>query len=80
MEDMKENRYYDLLTRTWTANYENLPKSHTRNGFGEYGVPVNLNNTFSKAIQAGYKEHEINIVVSDMISLHRKVPDLRSKA
>ncbi|XP_028408753.1 polypeptide N-acetylgalactosaminyltransferase 13-like isoform X2 [Dendronephthya gigantea] len=80
VEVMKENHVNDLRRRTWSANYEDLPKSHNRNGLGEYGVPVNLNSTFSEAIRAGYKKHEINIVVSDMISLHRKIPELRSKA
>lgn len=69
-----------LGKRIWLANYEKLPESHNPKGPGEYGVPVELNSTFKKRIQAGYKEHELNIVVSDMISLHRRVPDLRSKA
>ena len=79
----RENLYYrvhGLGKRTRLANYEKLPKSHNAKGPGEYGVPVKLNRTFSKKVRAGYKEHELNIVVSDMISLHRRVPDLRSKA
>lgn len=71
---------YRLQRRTWSANYEKLPKSHNPKGRGEYGVEVKLNRSFSRQVRAGYKEHELNIVVSDMISLHRRVPDLRSKA
>lgn len=70
---------YNLQRRTWLANYEHLPKSHDPKGLGEYGTPVQLNRTFSNRIRAGYKQHELNIVVSDMISPHRRVPDLRSK-
>ena len=69
-----------LGRRTWSANYEKLPKSHNPKGLGEYGVEVKLNRSFSKQIRAGYKQYELSIVVSDMISLHRRVPDLRSKA
>jgi hypothetical protein len=76
----KRQNVYELERRTWLANYEKLPKSHNSKGLGEYGNPVNLNKTFSKKIRAGYKKYELNIVLSDMISLHRRVPDLRSKA
>ena len=76
----KRNSPYDLERRTWLARYENLPRFHNPKGPGEYGIPVNLNPSFAKKIRAAYKEHELNIVVSDLISLHRRVPDLRSKA
>ena len=76
----KRENLYRLERRTWLANYENLPESHNPKGLGEHGIPVKLNRTFSEKIRVGYKEHELNIVVSDMISLHRRVPDLRSKA
>ena len=76
----KRENIHGLGRRTWLANYEKLPKWHKPEGLGEYGVAVELNRSFSKQVRAGYKEHELNIVVSDMISFHRRVPDLRSKA
>ena len=75
----KRENVYQLQRGTWLANYEKLPKSHYPKGPGEYGIPVKLNSSFSMEIRNGYKKHELNIVVSDMISLHRRVPDLRSK-
>ena len=76
----KRENVYPLQRRTWLANYEKLPKSHNSKGLGEYGIPVKLNRSFAMRIRKAYKEHELNIVVSDMISLHRRIPDLRSKA
>lgn len=74
------NKIYDLHKREWTANYEKLPSSYVGNGPGEFGVPVNLDDRYSEKIRLAYKEHELNKVASDMISLHRKIPDLRSQA
>lgn len=42
---------------------------------GELGMPVvNLD---KKLMEERFKEHEFNIMASEMISLHRSIPDTR---
>ena len=66
--------------RSWTANYEKIPETSDPKGPGEYGTEVKVNNTFLKEVEEGYKEHGFNILASDIMSLHRRLPDNRSKA
>ena len=44
---------------------------------GEKGIPVRIMANESSVIQKAYKEYGFNQYVSDKISLHRSVPDIR---
>jgi len=47
------------------------------NSPGERGIPVKTSTDESEKVAAAYEEYGFNQYVSDMISLHRSVPDIR---
>ncbi|XP_067124944.1 putative polypeptide N-acetylgalactosaminyltransferase 9 [Centruroides vittatus] len=59
-----------------------LPIPHEPNGPGELGKPVKLSNLTDeqqRIVKEGWQKNAFNQYVSDMISLHRSLPDVRDK-
>ena len=71
------NRKYNK--RSWLANYERIDPSYDAKGPGENGVPVKVNSSMLYKVKEGLKVHGFNIFASNIMSLHRRVPDGRSK-
>ncbi|KAK6166779.1 hypothetical protein SNE40_023401 [Patella caerulea] len=63
-------------------NKDTVEKNHDPNGPGEQGKPININkDTLSsderKKYDDGWQKNAYNQYVSDMMSLHRSLPDVR---
>ena len=59
-----------------------LPPPRDPDGLGELGKPVRLTNLTEeqqKLVKQGWEKNAFNQYVSDMISLHRSLPDVRGK-
>ncbi len=73
-ENLKQEEYYD-----------NIIKNDFYEGPGEYGVAYSLDETQLNDVQKlaydeGWKNYEFNSFLSDMISIERKLDDLRDDA
>nr|XP_027198304.1 putative polypeptide N-acetylgalactosaminyltransferase 9 [Dermatophagoides pteronyssinus] len=58
-----------------------LPFNSSSNGFGENGrpiiIPKNVSREIQKLIDIGWKDNAFNQYASDLMSLHRSLPDVR---
>lgn len=62
------------------AEYEKYPTGIKLDGPGDEGEGVTVNPKFKKKEDEGYELHSFNLVASDMMSLHRRLPDYRHDA
>ncbi|KXJ10581.1 Polypeptide N-acetylgalactosaminyltransferase 3 [Exaiptasia diaphana] len=62
------------------AEYDNYPPGVKLDGPGDGGEGVTVNPKFKKKEEDGYDLHSFNLVASDMMSLHRRLPDYRNDA
>lgn len=69
--------YNDSDTRKWS---EPIPSTNYRRyDVGELGAGYVPSDDKKELMEALHKEHQYNLLASDMISLHRSLPDVRSK-
>lgn len=64
-------------TRDWN-DYKWMKEERTRTGYGENGMKTFSDSKLAKIEEALIQENGHNALVSDIISLDRAVPDLRS--
>lgn len=62
------------------ANYENYPPGVKLDGPGDDGEGVTVSSKLKKKESDGFELHQFNLVASDMMSLHRRLPDYRNDA
>ncbi|KAK3753715.1 hypothetical protein QZH41_013805 [Actinostola sp. cb2023] len=62
------------------AEYDHYPPDAKLDGPGDGGEGVTVNPKFKKKEDDGYEVHAFNLVASDMMSLHRRLPDYRNDA
>jgi hypothetical protein len=60
------------------AEYDNHPPGVKLDGPGDEGEGVTVSSKLKKKEDEGYEMHSFNLVASDMMSLHRRLPDYRS--
>lgn len=75
--------YYAENNQNETDTYLEMPDLNLGENPGELGHPVKLPDTISDdirlLIREGYRKHNFNQYVSDLISVRRKLPDYRTK-
>lgn len=62
------------------SNYEKYPPGVKLDGPGDEGEGVTVDPKFKKKEDAGFELHSFNLLASDMMSLHRRLPDYRNDA
>lgn len=61
-----------------SAEYEHYPPGAKLDGPGDGGEGVTVSSKLKKKEDEGYDLHSFNLVASNMMSIHRRLPDYRS--